>query len=362
MTGQSRTVSRRSLLAAGGGAMASAGILVGAAGARPAAAETAATIPAATLAQGMAVITLGTAAGPAIRGPRNGIATMVIVDGNLYLVDCGLGTARQATTVGLTLNNLRGIFLTHLHSDHVSELPGLLLYNWGPAVNGIVTPLDIVGPARTRLPRHASASITPPVFGTRRLVQDLLATYSYDVDIRVFDEGRDPLDRLLVPVEIEPPTDVTTNPDTARAPAMDPFVVWRDTHVTVSAVLVNHPPVFPAYAFRFDSRHGSVTISGDTTPHPNTVRLARDTNVLVHEAINVKFYLDRGLPPDYVAHIKNSHTDISEVGAIARDSDCGHLVLSHLGGINTDADAAGVSETYDGPVTVAADRQLFSVG
>lgn len=348
-------VSRRALLMSGGGGVMASGLMAAApvAGANQSAA---AAIPA----TGMAVVTLGTAAGPAIRGPRNGIATAVVVDGNLYLVDCGLGTARQATTAGLTMDKLQAVFLTHLHSDHIAELPALFLYNWGPAVNGIVTPVDIVGPAAARLPRGARAHVTPPVHGTRRLIEDLVDAYAYDINIRVYDEGRDPLDDLLRPVEIDLPRGVKARPERIH-PDMEPIEVWADDHVRVSAVLVHHPPVYPAFGFRFDSAHGSVTISGDTTVSANLVRLAQRTDVLVHEAIDVAYYLGRGLPEDYVRHIAESHTDITEVGKVATAARCDHLVLSHLGGIFTDADAAPARADFTGPVTVADDREVFVV-
>src|SRR4051812_35938468 len=84
-------MSRRTLFAASGGAVLAAGLL--GAGATAAAAQTtgeSTPVPG----TGTYVVTLGTAAGPAIRGPRIGISTAVVVNGHLYLIDCGLGMAR----------------------------------------------------------------------------------------------------------------------------------------------------------------------------------------------------------------------------------------------------------------------------
>ncbi|MBR7560488.1 MBL fold metallo-hydrolase, partial [Mycobacterium tuberculosis] len=71
------------------------------------------------------------------------------------------------------------------------------------------------------------------------------------------------------------------------APRMSPFTVVEDDRVKVTAVLVPHGPVFPAFAFRFDTDHGSITLSGDTRESDNLVNLAQGTDVLIHEAINV---------------------------------------------------------------------------
>ena len=349
-------ISRRALLTVSGGAVLASGLL--ATGAAPAAATTTAG-PTPVPGTGTHVVTLGTAAGPAIRGPRAGISTAVVVDGHLYLVDCGLGMVRQAIAAGLTMDRLRGLFLTHLHSDHISELPGLLLYNWGPGVNGIVDPVRILGPGPARLPKGAEVHVKPAKGGTERFVEDLLEAYAYDVNIRVFDEGRAPLDDLVQAQDIQLP--VHADADRTPCPEMEPFEVYADEHVRVLATLVNHPPVFPAFAFRFESADGTVVVSGDTTEHPNVVRLARGVDVLVHEAIDPAFYRAQGLPAGQLEHILESHTDLEAVGRVARDAGVGHLVLSHLGGIQDDSDAAPTRAVFGGPVTVAADGQVFPI-
>ena len=59
----------------------------------------------------------------------------------------------------------------------------------------------------------------------------------------------------------------------------------QDDNVKVAAALVNHPPVKPAFAYRFDFHDRSIAFSGDTTPVESVAQLAKGADVLVHEAM-----------------------------------------------------------------------------
>lgn len=295
----------------------------------------------------MELITLGTAAGPAIRGPEGGIASAVVVGDAFYLVDFGLGVTRAAHAAGLRGRSFRAGFLTHLHSDHVAELPGFLLWNWGPPVDGFVEQVTLVGPGAD--PERASST---PLAGTRALVGHLLDAFSYDMHIRVADEARPPMGELVTVVEVTPPR---------AAPAQAaPFCVYEDDRVRVTAVLVEHPPVYPAFGFRFDSEHGSITFSGDTAESAALATLARDSDILVHEAVNLGYYEANGFDPAFVRHQRISHTPPDGAGRVAQAAGARHLVLSHLAGVAGPGfwrDEA--ARTFAGPVTVARSGDRF---
>jgi ribonuclease BN (tRNA processing enzyme) len=295
---------------------------------------------------GLEVITLGTAAGPAIRSGAPGIATAIVVEGTHYLVDFGLGCTRQAHAAGLRGEDLRAAFITHLHSDHVGELPAYLLWNWGRPVDGFTMDVPVYGPGPE----------------TSAMVSHLLAAFDYDITIRITDEGRPDLRRIVRPVDIGLPDDAAAA-GPASTPAMEPFEVYADENVRVSAILVEHPPVFPAFAFRFDTRYGSVVISGDTTECENVATLAAGADLLIHEAVNLAYFAGRDFSPEFLNHQQISHTTPAGVGRIARSAGVGHVVLSHLAGVATDEEwAGGVAEEYAGPVTVARAGQRFVLG
>src|SRR5690349_6740331 len=90
----------------------------------------------------------------------------------------------------------------------------------------------------------------------------------YDIATRISNEGRVPLVPLVHVHEVR--TDGT---------------VMTDGNVKVTAALVDHPPVVPAFGYRFDARDRSIVISGDTAPSENLARLARGADVLVHSVM-----------------------------------------------------------------------------
>ncbi len=296
------------------------------------------------------LITLGTAAGPAIRGKENGMASALVVDGKYYMVDFGLGCVRAAHQAGLRGQDFVAGFITHLHSDHVGELPAYLLWNWGEPVDGFTSPVGVYGPGRD--PQHVRGD---KLSGTKDLVCHTLQAFSYDLDIRVTDEARPEMTSLLDVHEIEIPS-------VEQGAGHRPFVVFEDERVKVTAVLVLHPPVYPAFAFRFDTAHGSVTFSGDTAECPALVELARGTDILVHEAVNLDFFTSMGFSPTFINHQRESHTSPEGAGRIAEACGAGQLVLSHLAGVaSVEEWRTRAASTFSGQVNVATSGQRFSV-
>jgi ribonuclease BN (tRNA processing enzyme) len=139
----------------------------------------------------------------------------------------------------------------------------------------------------------------------------------------------------------------------------------------VTATLVNHAPVFPALAYRFDTPTGSVVFSGDTGPCDNLVRLADGADVLVHEVFDVEHWAVR-MPSSepnrdaLIAQLERAHTSVADVGAIAERAGVGTLVLSHLvpcEGRTTDEWESLVQPCFpSGKVVCAVDLDEFAIG
>lgn len=326
------------------------------------------------------VITLGTAGGPRWwrddQGrPRFGIATAIVVGEHWYLVDCGTGAWFQAAAAGLDLTRLRGVFLTHLHSDHVVDLASLLLFapiHFRGRESGDV---PIIGPGeRGSLPPVAtSASTAPepvapdnPTPGTRGLVDGLTRAYATDLNDRIFDSLVSRPEQLFRVEEIAIPAELGFDPNTAVAPPMDPLPVYQDEQVSVTATLVSHHPTAPAYAFRFDVAGSSVTISGDTAPCDNLVRLAAGTDLLLHEAIAIeqmeRTHDDSPAQRAAMAHHRRAHTTPAEAGRIATESGARRLALHHL--VPAWAPAAAWQQarsTFSGELLIPGDGEVLEL-
>lgn len=360
-------ISRRSVLGAVGG-LAALGGLVGCSGPAAATASTASTTAADP--GRLSVVLLGTQAGPPVDPGRAGIATAVVVDGATYVVDCGRAATTRYVEAGLRLDSLRGIFLTHLHADHVADYYNFFLL--GGHIENILGdtlagPVPVYGPGPAGgLPPKFGGGTAPtvapgsPTPGTAEMTARLHEAYAYSDNIFLRDMTIRDIRTLADVHEIVLPPLRAGHRNTA--PPTAPFPVMEDDRVKVTATLVPHGPVFPAFAFRFDTDHGSVTFSGDTRRTANLTLLARGTDMLVHEAINVR---DVQLPPADLEHMLESHVEVQEVGAVAQEADAGTLVLSHISNLGSPIDAPRwqrmAAAGYDRPVVVGADRQRLVI-
>lgn len=330
------------------------------------------------------LVLLGTAGGPVWYGHREGIGSAVVVGGNVYLVDCGEGVGQQYRRANFapfegrrTLRGLRGIFLTHLHSDHCIDYFNLLLFSW---FNGIgLNPhlVHVFGPGnRGSLPPLYGADPAPPAQnpenptpGTVELTEYLLKAYGADVNDRMRDDRRPPLQTRFEAHDIPLPSTIVAGANANPAPDMDAIDVYEDENVKVRAILVPHPPMFPSFAYRFDSADGSIVFSGDTTVSANLIKLARGADVLVHEVMDRAWAESRFESPldpteeAAVNHLLGSHTTIEQVGDVAERAGAGTLVLNHLvPADNPHRRWLEAKEGFSGRLIVGEDLMQIGVG
>ncbi|GAA3777197.1 MBL fold metallo-hydrolase [Microbacterium kribbense] len=311
------------------------------------------------------VVTLGTAGGPVWwpgQRPRAGISTAVVVGDRTYIVDAGTGVGRQLVQAGLSMSSVHGIFLTHMHSDHTVDLASLAIFGIMRMPADPTHTVDIVGPGdRGVLPAptaRATAALSPvfadePTPGTARMFEMLMRAYATDINDRLFDSLRPtPLDWFRAR-DIVVPGDAGFHANDCPTPDMEPFPVYEDDVVRVSAVLVKHAPMTPAFGYRFDAEGGSVVISGDTARSDNVARLAAGADLLLHEAVDFgwverRYQEQRDLSAKATRdHHYAAHTSPREAIELANDAGVRQLALHHLAPGNSRA------EVWD------RDRHLF---
>ncbi len=271
------------------------------------------------------LVLLGTGGGPTPKVTRSAPAFALAVDGVTYIVDCGNGVARQMAKASLPFRSLRAVFLTHHHSDHNADYGNLFLLLWAA---GLKAPVDAYGP--------------PPL---ARMTEQFLELNAYDIATRIADEGRPPLAPLIRAHDIAAAGEV-----------------YRDERVRVTCTLVKHPPVVPAFAFRFDTPDRSIVFSGDTAPCDSLVELARGADVLVHEVMyepaldEICARLDNATR--LRQHLLDSHTTADQVGVVARDAGVKCLVLSHFVPAENVADElwlAAAARNFSGEIVLGRD-------
>lgn len=328
--------------------------------------------PAARAADSAELVLLGVAGGPTWYGndAPHGISSALVVDGKAYLIDLGSGAYRQLRRAGIKPGAEQAVFLTHLHTDHIIDLASLLMYD-PSARRRAKASLLIYGPGRRGvLPPLAPGLASDPVIhaenpgaGTVDLVDSVVAGMAADLNIRVRSEGVPDVRGFFQAHDIAVPAGVVKDPNADPAPPMEPFEVWHDERVRVSAILVPHGLVYPNFAYRFDTASGSVVFSGDTALSPNLIKLARGADILVHEAIDPA-WVDHIVGPKpwdarqqaLARQLLEAHTTPQQAGEAATQAGVGKLVLSHLVPGDAPADHwLHARETFKGPVVAGQD-------
>lgn len=269
------------------------------------------------------VTLLGTAPGPLVRAGRIGISTLVEAGGQRFLFDAGYGALRGLVESGRSMDAVRSVFLTHLHSDHVVDLPALLLLP-RPAPSQPYDGLSVWGPA-----------------GTRDMMRYLQQAFSYDIHVRRVD-GTAPAGGINV-----------------AAHEISEGVVHDDRGVKITAFLVDHGPVEPAYGYRVDHAGRSVVLSGDTRPSDNLITLGKGTDVLIHEAVNADA-LRKLAPPRVFDAILALHTTADQAADVFRRVEPKLAVFSHAEGGAALVDQ--VRRSYTGRVEAGEDLMVIEIG
>ncbi len=258
---------------------------------------------------------------------RSGPAVAVMVNATPYLVDFGPGVVRRAAAAerqgvaGLAVDRLARAFLTHLHSDHSTGYPDLILTPWV-------------------LEREVALQVYGPV-GLRAMTEHILAAYREDIRERT--QGLEP-------------TNVTGH--LVQVNEIEAGTVYEDGSLQVEALPANHGS-WPAFSYRFVSADRTIVISGDTAPYEGMAAAYAGCDVLVHEVYSAVGLAQR--PRAWQLYHRQVHTSTVELAAVATKARPGLLVLTHqlVWGVSDEALVAEVRAGYDGPVVSGRDLDVI---
>jgi ribonuclease Z len=267
---------------------------------------------------------------------RFGPSTLVRAGDETLLFDAGRGATQRLWQLRIPLSQVSGLFLTHLHSDHIVGIPDLWLTSWLPTPYGKrATPLQVWGPE-----------------GTHAMMSSLRQAFAWDIDRRGRGEG---LPMAAVGVDAH---DITEG------------VVFNRNGVKVTAFLVDHGGLLePAYGYRVDYEGRSVLISGDTRPSDNLARFAEGADLIIHEVIAARPELLE--KSEDARRIVGFHTLPEDAGRIFEKARPRLAVYSHIVLLTTDPaiSAPTVDElvprtrtTYAGRLEVGEDLMKIVVG
>lgn len=257
---------------------------------------------------------------------RSGPAQVLTVGDQHILIDCGEGTTAQLMKAEIPPEDIKYLFMTHLHSDHVFGYGQFLLGGWGRGRRE----LTIIGPK-----------------GMKRFHETILNLFEEDISYRTSlgRPGNGVLDVKII--EIDGPGEIDCG---------------LDMKITAAEMVHN----VLTYGFRFEVGESVVVISGDTAPTETIVELSRGANLLV---------LDACLAPTAIYHnttnpelqkiwhnLQKEHCSPGQAGEIANKAGVEKLVLTHfLPRINKEVTMQQATATYGGEVLIGEDLQVIRI-
>lgn len=240
----------------------------------------------------MIEVTLLGTGGPIPDPHRAGPSTLIRAGGQTFLVDCGRGVLQRAAAVGVGAAGLTAVLLTHLHSDHITDLGDVLITRWVTTLRPDPPPLPIIGPP-----------------GTADVVDAMLRAFGPDIGYRLAHHPD------------------LTGPPSVQVTEHTDGLAWDGGDVRIVVAPTDHRPVTPTIAFRIEHAGASVVLAGDTVPCAGLDRLATGAGALVHTVIRKD--LVETVQQQRMRDICGYHSSVQEAAATATRAGVGVLILTH---------------------------------
>lgn len=238
----------------------------------------------------MKVTLLGT--GNPVPDPnRGGSATLLQAGSTYFLFDAGRGVLQRLLAAGVLPGMLSAVFLTHLHSDHITDLNDVVTTRW------VMSPV----PSVTRL-------WGPP--RTQEVVNGMLAMLQPDIEYRLAHHE-----------------DLTWTPNVVVT-ELNAGLVLDEDGVRVTAAATDHRPVEPTVGYRIEHDGKVVVIGGDTVPCAGLDELCADADVYVQTVLRDD--LVSMIPMQRFQDTIDYHSSVVQAAQTATRNRVKQLVLTHM--------------------------------
>jgi ribonuclease Z len=287
------------------------------------------------------LVLLGT--GSPIHTPHRFGPSQVVTDGQTrILVDTGWGSTSRLYQAAIPPQTIDAVFITHLHSDHTTDLADFLVMRWVGAIRG---PIPIYGPV-----------------GTERMVKGFQEAMAADTKYRLDHHG-DKLWSGGLAADI-----------TEFEAGEEPVEVARIGEIVVKAFEVDHYPVKPAYGFRLEKDGRAIAISGDTNPCAGLLNGSRNADIMVCDSMNQEMMkvlenqlrsAGNDIQASMLEEAHDYHAPIQAMAETAQKAGVKHLVISHvLPPVPAEQEAQfvlGLDKIFSGKITVGRDLMRLGV-
>ncbi len=251
---------------------------------------------------------------------RQPAAVAVQFEGDVYLFDCGEGTQLQWRRASLRFGRLRGIFISHLHGDHLNGLVGLLQTL---SLNDRTEPLRLFGPSGIAdywgaLGRFQGVRLGYPLEIVESDGGDLLDRGSHRIEAASLDHGPPTLGFALI--EADKPgrfdVDAATALGVEAGPLFGRLQSGHQVQLTDGRLVMPDDVLGPPRAGR------RVAYCVDTRPCRSAVDLARDATL---------FLCDSTFGDELEDEARGrGHCTAAQAAQMAVEAGAQRLVLTHV--------------------------------
>lgn len=233
---------------------------------------------------------------------RSNAAYLLEIDNLKFLLDSGAGTIRRLMEVRTDLSDIRHIFYTHLHNDHINDLGAIIWSkNYGLSRK---KPLNLYGPK-----------------GLKKYCRILI-------------------NKLLKPPKLYFDVNITELKNSQL----------KIGNITIKTHKIRHSTTTKSIAYRFEYRAKSFVYTGDADYTDDVAEIAKNCDALLTEC---------SLPDNKK---ESGHLTPSLAGNIAAKSGAKHLILTHFYPEVLKTDIKGqCSRHFGGKITLAKDRLAVNI-